>query len=145
MSKSNTLETGILALVFNNTDLANIGNAGGLRGATVAGSLYVSLHIGDPGEAGTQTTNETTYSGYARVAVARTAGGWAVSGGVVSPVAAINFPECTSGTATITHFGIGTDASGAGTLLYSGTVTPNISVATGVIPSLKTTSTITED
>lgn len=41
---------------------------------------YVSLHTGDPGEAGDQTTNEATYAGYARVAVARDSGGWTVTG-----------------------------------------------------------------
>ena len=39
-------------------------------GSSVAGSLYVSLHTADPGVGGGQNTNEATYSGYARVAVA---------------------------------------------------------------------------
>ena len=43
----------------------------------------------------------------------------------------------------ITHFSVGTGVSSK--LLYSGTVTPNITMAVGVIPRLKTTSTITED
>lgn len=145
MSKTNSWENALLLLVFNNTNTGDIGDATGLRGSSTAGSLYVSLHTSDPGEAGSQTTNETSYTSYARVAVARSGSGWTVTGNSVSPAANVDFPSCTGGTATITHFGIGTASSGAGVLLYKGTVTPNISVATGVIPRLPTTSAITED
>lgn len=145
MSKSNSWETALLQLLFNNTNAANIGDATGLRGATTAGSLYVSLHTADPGEAGDQTTSETAYTSYARVAVARSSAGWTITGNSVSPAATIAFPACTGGTSSITHFGVGTAASGAGVLLYKGTVSPNISVATGVTPQLTTSTAITED
>jgi len=151
MSKGNTFETDFLALIFNATPIDPGAGAGLAQdNADPATSLYVSLHTGDPGEAGDQSTSETAYTGYARVAVARTAGGWTVSSpagvGTVNPVANIDFGECSAlpGVA-ITHFGVGTGASGAGYLIYSGTVTPNITMAVGVIPRLKTTSTITED
>lgn len=145
MSKSNSWENALLLLLFNNTNAANIGDATGLRGSSTAGSLYVSLHTSDPGEAGDQTTNETNYTSYARIAVARSGAGWTVTGNSVSPAATISFPACTGGTATITHFGIGTASSGGGVLLYKGTVTPNISVASGVTPQLTTASAVTED
>lgn len=144
MSKTNTWENGLLLLVFNNTNFANVGDATGLRGSSTAGSLYVSLHTSDPGEAGDQTTNETSYTSYARVAVARSGAGWTVTNDSVSPAATISFPACTGGTATITHFGIGTASSGAGVLLYKGTVTPNISVSSGVTPELTTATAGTE-
>ena len=145
MSKSNACESGWLLLLFNNTDFANVGDAGGLQNSATAGSLYVSLHTSDPGEAGDQTTNETSYTSYARVAVARSGSGWTVTNNSVSPAANIDFPACTGGTATITHFGIGTASSSTGVLLYSGTVSPNISVSTGVTPRLTTATAITED
>jgi hypothetical protein len=145
MSKSNALENGLLELIFKNTNFANIGDATGLRGSTTAGSLFVSLHTADPGEAGDQTTSETAYTSYARVAVARSGAGFVVTANSVSPAANVDFPACTGGTATITHFGIGTALSGAGVLLYKGTVTPNIAVSSGVTPRLTTASTITED
>jgi hypothetical protein len=145
MSKSNAWENALLLLVFNNTNAANIGDATGLRGSSTAGSLYVSLHTSDPGEAGDQTTNETSYTSYARVAVARSGAGWTVTGNSVSPAATITFPACTGGTATITHMGIGTASSGAGVLLYKGAVSPSISVSSGVTPSLTTASAGTED
>lgn len=145
MSKSNSWENALLLLLFNNTNAANIGDATGLRGASTAGNLYVSLHTSDPGEAGDQTTNETTYTSYARVAVARSGSGWTVTNNSVSPAATISFPACTGGTATITHFGIGTASTSTGVLLYKGTVTPNISVSSGVTPQLTTASAVTED
>jgi len=61
-----------------------------------------------------------------------------------SPAAAIDFPAATGGTNTITHFGVGTASSGAGKLLYSGAVSPNISVSSGVTPQPTTPAAITE-
>lgn len=148
MSKSNTFESDLLLLVFNNTNAALIGDATGLRGSTTAGSLYVSLHTADPGETGDQTTNEITYTSYARVAVARTSGGWTISGTAptqVVPAATVAFPAGSGGSGTATYFGIGTASSGAGKLLYSGTITPNIVTGNGITPQLTTASTVTED
>jgi hypothetical protein len=146
MSKSNQWENDLLLLLFNNTNVSLVGDATGLRGATGAGSLYVSLHTADPGEAGDQTTSEATYTSYARVAVARTAGGWTVSSGSVTNTAAITFPQATGGTNTITHFGIGTDSTGAGKLLYKGAVTPNLAVSNGITPQINASQlTVTED
>lgn len=146
MSKSNTFENDLLALIFTNAAIADIGDAGGLRATATAGSLYWSLHTGDPGEAGTAVTSETAYTGYARVAAARSGAGFTVTGNSVSPAANVDFGECSASPgAAITHFGIVNTSSGAGKLLYSGTVTPNITLAVGVIPRIKSTSTITED
>lgn len=151
MSKSNSFENSLLLLVFNNTNIANVGDATGLRGSTTVGSLYLSLHTSDPGEAGSQNTNEISYTGYARQGLARTSGNFSVTTNTMSLNVNVDFPESTGGTGgTVTHFGVGTDSSGAGTLLYSGTVTPNIVVATGVTPRYKgvpsgTPSTISED
>jgi hypothetical protein len=139
MSKGNTFENDLLKLIFNATAIANIADNAGSSPLT---NLYVSLHTADPGEAGDQTTSEATYTSYARVAVARTSGGFTVTGNSVSPAADIVFPAATGGTNTITHFAIGTASSGAGKLLYSGTVTPNISVSSGVTPRLTTASTV---
>ncbi len=134
MSKSNAFETDLLGLIFNNTDIALIGDAAGIQNSATAGSLYVSLHTADPGEAGDQTTNETAYTDYARVAVARTGGGWTVSGDTVSNAALVQFAQCGVTGATLTHFGVGTDASGAGKLLYSGALTSPLAVSSGIQP-----------
>jgi hypothetical protein len=135
MSATNSFETSLLSLIFENANIANIGDATGLRGSSTAGSLYISLHTADPGETGSQTTSEATYTSYARVAVARSTSGWTVSGNSVSNDAAVSFPAATGGSNTITHFGIGTDSSGAGTLLMSGALTASLAVSAGITPS----------
>lgn len=118
MSKGNTFENDLLKLIFNNVDIALIGDAAGIQNSATEGSLYVSLHTADPGEAGDQTTNEAAYTNYVRVAVARNAGGWTVSGNQVSNTAAVTFAQCGLTGATITHFAVGTDSAGAGKILY---------------------------
>lgn len=142
MSKSNAYETALLQLIFNATAFADLAENDTTSPAT---SLYVSLHTSDPGEAGTQATNEATYSGYARVAVVRTSGGWTVTGNSVSPVADITFGAWVSGSETITHVGIGVASSGAGVLLYSGALDTSIVMGAGVVPKVLSGSTITED
>lgn len=142
MSKSNSLENSLLLLLFNATAIADLAQDDSTSPAT---NLYVSLHTSDPGEAGAQNTNEIGYTSYARVAVARSGSGWTVSGNSVSPAADITFPAGSGGSGTATHFGVGTASSGAGVLLYSGTVTPNIVCGSGITPVLTTASTITED
>jgi len=136
MSKSNAFEQALLDHIFLNSNIANVGDATGLRGSTAAGSLYISLHTADPGEAGAQNTSETTYTGYARVAVARSGSGWTRSGSTMSNVADIVFGACSSGTPTITHIGVGTDASGAGTLLYKVAATASLAVSPGITPRI---------
>lgn len=141
MSKSNNFETDILALIFTVVAIPDLAENDASAPAT---TLTVALHTGDPGEAGDQATSQIAYTGYARIAVARTTGGWTVTGNSVSPVAAITFGEMTGGAGgTVTHFSVGTGTGDE--MLYFGTVTPNIVVTTGVIPELKTTSAITED
>ena len=142
MSKGNTFENDLLKLIFNATTIANIAINATSSPLTV---LWVSLHTADPGEAGAQNTSEATYGGYARVSVARTTAGWTVTNNSVSPVATISFPAATSGTNTITHAAVGTASSGAGKILYKGTVTPNLSISAGYTPRLTTLSAATED
>lgn len=145
MSKSNTFENDLLLLIFNNTNAANIGDATGLRGSTTAGSLFLSLHTADPGEAGDQTTNEIAYTSYARATVARTSGGFTVSGNSVTLTANVDFAPGTGGSGTATHFAVGTASSGAGKILYKGAISPTIVCGNGITPRLTTGTTITED
>lgn len=145
MSKADGLEFQLLNLIFAAKAIANIADNAAASPST---SIWVSLHTADPGDAGAQNTSEVSYSPYARIAVARTTGGFAVSSaaGTISPVAAITFASATStSTGTITHAGFGLSSAGAGTLLYSGTVTPNINFGQNVQPRLTTASVISED
>jgi hypothetical protein len=147
MSKSNTFESELLGLIFNNTDIADIGDAGGLQNSATAGSLYVALHTADPGEAGTGSTNEAAYTNYARVAVARTVGGWTVSGNTVTNTAQITFPQCGASGATITHASITTASSGASKILYKGALSSSLAVANQITPffAAGTGVSVTED
>lgn len=135
-SKSNSFENDLLLLVFNNTDIANIGDAAGLQNSASAGSLYVALHTGDPGETGNQSTSEAAYTSYARVAVARSGAGWTVSGNAVSNTAAITFPACTGSSSTCTHFSVGYESSGATKILYYGALSASLAVSTGITPEI---------
>lgn len=139
MSMSDAAELDLAKLLFNNTTWANLGDATGVVGSTAAGSLFIALHTADPTDAGTQTSSEATYTGYARVAVARSSGGWtcATSSGTTTAVnaAAINFAACTAGSNTITHFSIGRATSGAGEILASGALTASLAVSAGITPN----------
>jgi hypothetical protein len=146
MSMTNAAEAALLDLVFLNTDWANIGDASGIQNSAAAGSFFISLHTADPGEAGSQTTNEASYTGYARVAVNRTAGGWTRSVSTVSNTALVQFAQCTAGSSTVTHFGIGTDSTGAGNLVFKGSLTASLSISAGIQPQFAASQlTVTVD
>lgn len=142
MSKGDTFENDILRLIFNATAIANIADNAATSPLT---NLFVALHTADPGETGVQTTNEVAYTGYARATVARTTGGWTVTANSVSPFANIDFGACTAGTATATHFSVGTLLTTGGKILYKGALSPTISISAGVTPRIGTGTTITED
>lgn len=139
MAIGTTFRNDILNLIYNATAIANIADNAATSPLT---NLYVSLHTADP-NAGNQTTNEAAYTSYARVAVARTSGGWTVTGNSVSPTATISFPAGTGGGETVTHAAVGTLSTGTGKILDSGTLSPNIVTGDGITPEIKTTSTIT--
>lgn len=138
MSMSNAAEAALLDLLFLNVDWANVGDASGLQNSAAAGSFYIALHTADPDEAGDQETNEVAYTGYARVAVARTGGGWSRSGSTISNAAAVQFGECTAGSATATHFSIGTLSSGAGQIVLSGALAASRAISAGITPLFNT-------
>lgn len=142
MPKSTFLNNAILNLIFQGTAIAGLAQNATTSPLT---SLYVALHTAAPGVGGAQSASEAAYPGYARVAVPRTSAGWTTSTtGTVSPVANINFPAATGGSETETYFSIGTALSGAGSVLYSGPITPNLSVSTNVQPFLNTATSISE-
>ena len=139
---SDTLESEILAMLLNATAIPSLASN---HATTPSTEIWVAFHTADPGDTGTQGTNETSYTGYARTAVARTTSGWVVASGSASPVSAITFPQATStSTGTLTHASLGlTSASTAGTIIASGAISPNISYAQNVTPSITTGSSFT--
>jgi hypothetical protein len=139
MSKGNTTENDLVRHLFNAVAMPSYGAI-----------LYLSLHTADPGEAGAQNTSEAAYPDYARVAITRDGTGWSV----VGPTATLNteatFPECNAsfglGTEILTHIAIGTAASGAGQILYSGALTAPVIVSALDTPRIPVGAlTVTED
>lgn len=132
MPKSTSTCNNILALIFNATAWADIAEN---DSSSPAANLYLSLHTADPGVGNSQLTNETAYTNYARVAVARTTSGWDVpSGGATANAALVQFAQCGASGATLTHVAIGTASSGAGTVLYAGALSSSLAVANGIQP-----------
>jgi len=141
--KATTFDNDLLKLIFNATAIANIADNAATSPLT---NLYLSLHTADPGAGGTQSTSEAAYTSYARVAVARTSGGFTVSSNACTLAAPATFPTPTGGAGEIeTFFAIGTASSGSGKILYRGPITPSHTVAVGTPPQLTTGTTITEN
>lgn len=139
--KGNTFSNQFLLLTFNGTAIP------GLAMNTTTSPLttfYVSLHTADPTAGGTQSSSEVAYTGYARVAVARTTSGWVVTNQTVNPAANIVFPSGTGGSGTATYWGVGTAATGTGELLYAGPLNPSVVCGSGVTPTMTTATNITE-
>ncbi|MCG8275415.1 hypothetical protein [Stenotrophomonas sp. NLF4-10] len=115
MSASTAFANDLLTAVFTDGDF---------------GGTYIALHTADTGAAGTQSTNETAYTGYARVQVAPP--DWTVTGADFQNAAAIEFPEVTGAAGDVlTHFTIGNGASGAGKVLLRGKLANAVTVAVG--------------
>ena len=121
----------VLDLYFLNEAHVEIGDAAGLLPSAGEGFFYISLHTGDP-LLGDQTTSETTVGTYARIAVARSAVGFTVAAANVSNAAAVPFAQGSSGSESITYFGIGELVSGAGTLFMSGLLDNARTYGTGI-------------
>jgi len=130
-SKRNAFETDLLELIFNNTALANIGDASGLQPAGTEGSLYVALYTVAPTDSTAGT--ECTYTGYARKAVARSAAGWTVTDNNCFNAAAVTFVICSGGTESAVAFSIMTAVTG-GDMLYWGDIDTPLAISTGVTP-----------
>lgn len=135
MATGSTFANDTAKLILQGTAIANIADNAASSPAT---QYWISLHTADP-NSGNQTTSETSYTGYARVAVNRNSGAWSVSGNVASNISTIAFGTNTAGTPTITHFAIGTASSGTGKIIYSGALTSSLALAVGGTPTFNAT------
>lgn len=131
MAKSTTTCNNLLQLIFNAVAWANMADNAAASPYT---NLYLSLHTADPGVGNSQTTNETSYTNYARIAIARTAGGWTVTTNTAKNAALAQFAQCGASGATLTHVAIGTASSGAGNVLYAGALGSSLAVSNGIQP-----------
>ncbi len=142
MTLSNAFENNVLLLVFNATTWADYAENDTTSPHT---QIATALATGDPGEGGTMSTSEATYTSYARVNVARTGGGFTVTNNSVSPAANSDFPAGTGGSGTVSHFSWGKTGGGTTDIHCSGTVTPNIVTGNGVTPRLTTATALSLD
>ena len=137
--KSTAFANELLKLIFNGTSTSNIADNAASSPIT---NWELSLHTALPTSG--QDHNEVTYTGYARVPVARTSAEFVVTGNAVSPANTIAFGDCTAGTMTATYLGLGTAHTGAGSLKFAFPLSPAISIFPGQTPRIKNTSVISE-
>jgi hypothetical protein len=140
MSLTATFENKLQLLLFQNSDINNIGDNTGIRGSTSAGNWTIALHTADPTESpASQSASEATYDGYARQNVARSGAGWTVSNNQVSNAAQIQFGQSTGSPAsqTVTHFSLGFNDAGSptGEVFYVGALSSGLNVTNGVNPT----------
>lgn len=136
MSKSNIFENEYLLHIFNNANIANIGDVTGVRSSTTVGNFFIALHTADPGEAGTASTSEAAYTGYDRVGVVRSGAGWTVAGNNVTNAVDIVFGTSSTGPEIITHWSICKEISGASTILYKGALGSSLTVNANIAPRI---------
>jgi hypothetical protein len=131
MAGTTATDNALRLLMLNGTTWASIADN---TASTPATTLYISLHTASPGKTGTQSSSETSYTGYARVAVTRDSAGWTVSGAAASNTAQVTFGKCTAGTPTLTHFGVGLSSTGTGTLIEYAALNSPLTMAVGATP-----------
>ena len=116
---SNTAENKVLKALLQGTDIDFRASA----------NLYLALFTADPTESGV-FTNEATYTGYARVAMPK-ASAWTDGGSTFTNSGLLQFPQCTAGNNTITHFAVCTLASG-GEVVVSGALNASLNISAGI-------------
>lgn len=131
MPKSTNTCNRLLQLIFNAVAWPNIAD----NASTAAlANLFVSLHTADPGIGNAQTTNEVAYTNYVRIPIVRTAGGWTVATNTAVNTALAQFAQCGATGAAASHVAIGTSLSGAGNVLYAGSLSATLAIALNIQP-----------
>lgn len=131
MAKSTVNNNSTLLILFNGITFDNMAINASVSPLT---NLYIALHTASPGVGGVQSTNETSYTDYARVAVIRSSAGWTVSGNQVSNTATILFPVCGVTGAVVTHVTVGESLTGAGRIFYINTLTIPVTIISSKQP-----------
>lgn len=132
MPKGTNTCNNFLALLYNATAWANVADNASASPLT---DIYMALATSSYSGASTQSSNETVYTNYVRVATARTTLGWtAPSGGATSNAAAVEFAQCGVTGATITSASTGKLSSGAGDIYHAGDLNASIAVSNQIQP-----------
>jgi len=131
MPKSTSSSNSIMALIYNAVAWANIADNASAAPLT---DISIALATASGAVADTMATNIATYTNYVGQVVARSVAGWtAPSGGAVSNVAQITFPQCgvTGNTITSAKTGVGL---GAVAVLHYGDLNAPITVSNLIQP-----------
>lgn len=131
MPKSTSTCNSILALIYNATAWANIADNAASSPIT---AISMALSTVTGAVADTMSTNEATYTNYARVTVARSTSGWtAPASRSTSNAAQITFAQCGASGNTITSAKTGV-AAGASVVLHYGDLNAPITVSNLIQP-----------
>lgn len=131
MPKSTNTCNNFLALLYNATAWANIADNAASSPIT---NIYIALATATGAVGDTMSTNEATYTNYARQTVARTTSGWtAPASRSTSNVAQITFPQCGVTGNTITSAKAG-KAVGASDVFHYGDLNSSIVVSNLIQP-----------
>lgn len=143
MPKSTPTCNSIINLMYRATAWANVADNAGSSPLT---NTYVGLHTADLTAAtNSQAEDETAYTNYVRVAVARSTGWDAASGGATANAATISFAPCGASGATLTHVSVGVGSSGATAVWHYGALNSSLAVSSGITPQFAAGAlTITE-
>ena len=143
MPKSTPTCNSIVNLMYRATPWANVADN---AAASPLANTYVGLHTADLTAAtNSQAENETAYTNYARVAVLRSTGWDAASGGATANAATISFAQCGVTGATLTHVSTGVASSGASAVWHYGALNSSLAVSSGITPQFSAGAlTITE-
>ena len=127
MSMSNSSENKVLKALLQGTDID----------FRASDNLYLALFTADPTETG-EFTNEATFTGYARVSMPK-ASSWTDGGSTFTNSGLVQFPQCTGGNNTITHFALCTSES-AGEVVISGALNASLNISSGIQAQFSTGS-----
>ena len=119
----------VLELIFENSNIPNLGDSTGVRGSSDAGSFELALIKSGGAEA--------DYTGYQRLLLTRTSNVWSTSGATLSNALEITFPPCVGNAQTIIGFKILYGAVGTtpySTELGSGTLNNTVPISAGETP-----------
>ena len=138
MSKSNSFETSLLSMIFNNQAIANVGDAAGVQPSVAPGSFYLRLYTDAVVVSDSVVGTEAAYTGYVTggIAVARSGAGWTVVGNNATNAAAVTFGACSAGSENLRYFAVWLDNTTTleSHRLYWGTLTSDLAVSTGITP-----------
>lgn len=141
-----TFTLDLVKLIFFGTAIANLADNAASSPIT---NLQVALHTADPGAGGDQTTNEVSFTPYARVAVARLSSSWVQLSTVADIVSIVNAADITFAKPTAaagqiaTYASFGFVSSGASKIIFRSQLHGPLTMIIGNAPRLVRGSSFT--